>query len=313
MPKLTYLLIVALFISHTISYAQNQNDANLDFHRFSYLQKNMTTPPSPEASSLGSYGEFNVSKYSGRANINVPIYTLAGKGLQIPISLSYDHSGYKVTAPATWVGMGWSLNAFGVITRSVSGNPDTQENYYDRAAQLLEPLTNTDEIAEQTFLEACATGEIESQPDQYYLSLPNGISAKFYIDPNKEIVQREFQGLQITPTFTVVFGRMEITKFVVRDLSGNTYTFELAEETRYQLDDDFPFGGLVPFRTRYDYYSTWYLTEMSSNIHSERIFFEYQTAAPTEIYTLPINIETARSVSYSDSGNNQDCCGPPNF
>ncbi|MEM9991799.1 MAG: hypothetical protein AAF738_08545, partial [Bacteroidota bacterium] len=282
MPKFTLLFTFMLLMSLNSLYAQNPNDETLNFTRFSYLQKNMTTPSSPEASSLGQYGEFNVSKYSGKASINVPIYTLSGKSFQIPIALSYDHSGYKITSPATWVGMNWNLNAFGVITRSVSGIPDTKENYYDKADQLLEPLTNTDLIAEQEFLEDCATGKTESQPDQYYLSLPNGISAKFYIDPNQEIVQKEFQGLQITPTFSIVFGRTDVTKFVVRDLNGNSYTFEVKEESRYQLDDELNFGALTPAATRYDYYSTWYLSEMSSNVNNERIFFEYQTAAPTE-------------------------------
>ncbi|MEM9887051.1 MAG: DUF6443 domain-containing protein, partial [Bacteroidota bacterium] len=315
MFHLKYLFAYAIFfafISLTTTNAQNPNEDNLEFHRFSYLQKNLTTPPSPEASSLGTYGEFNVSKYSGRANINVPIYTLAGKSLQVPISLSYDHSGYKITSPATWVGMGWNLNAFGVITRSVSGNPDTQENYYDRAAQLLDPLTNPDEIAEQIFLEDCATGEIETQPDQYYLSLPNGISAKFYINPDREVVQREFQGLRITPTFTVVFGRTDVTKFVVRDLNGNRYTFEAKEETRFQLDDKVFMGQLAPFQTLYDYYSSWYLTEMSSSVNNESMLFEYQTAALGEVYDIPINDETARSVSYGVGTTTDPCCGDPN-
>ena len=76
------------------------------------------TPPSPNAASLGQYGDIPVSYYTGVPNISIPLYTINSGEIKLPISLSYHSSGIKVTQEASWVGLGWALNAGGVITRS---------------------------------------------------------------------------------------------------------------------------------------------------------------------------------------------------
>ena len=81
-------------------------------------------PPSPEAASLGKYGEFPVNLYTGQAQLSVPIYTIEAEGMQVPISLSYSTTGVKVSEMASRAGLGWSLNAGGVVTRVVKERPD---------------------------------------------------------------------------------------------------------------------------------------------------------------------------------------------
>src|ERR1700716_3943068 len=81
-------------------------------------------PPSPTAASLGKYGEIPVGKYTGIPEINIPLYEITEGDIKVPISLSYHASGVKVEENASWVGLGWSLNAGGAITRSVRGKPD---------------------------------------------------------------------------------------------------------------------------------------------------------------------------------------------
>lgn len=44
--------------------------------------------------------------------------------VNLPISLSYHGSGFKVSEVSSSVGLGWTLNAGGIITRSVRVRPD---------------------------------------------------------------------------------------------------------------------------------------------------------------------------------------------
>src|SRR5688572_27352866 len=85
---------------------------------------NKTAIASPTAASLGKYGDIPVGYHTGLPSISIPIHTVAEGPLQLPISLSYHAGGLKVMEAASFVGAGWSLNAGGVITRSVNGAPD---------------------------------------------------------------------------------------------------------------------------------------------------------------------------------------------
>lgn len=66
----------------------------------------------------------NVSLYTGQPSIDIPIYTINLDGMEIPISISYNTGGIKVEEDATSVGLGWSLNIGGQITRNSNGLPD---------------------------------------------------------------------------------------------------------------------------------------------------------------------------------------------
>lgn len=79
---------------------------------------------SPNAASLGQYGEVPVSLYTGTVQINVPIYEIDYMGHKIPISMTYHGSGVRPDQHPGWVGLGWNLNAGGCISRIVNGLPD---------------------------------------------------------------------------------------------------------------------------------------------------------------------------------------------
>lgn len=81
-------------------------------------------PPSPNAASLGKYGDIPVSYHTGIPNISIPIYEIKDGDVSLPVSLSYHASGIRVSEVASWVGLGWALNAGGVITRSIQHGPD---------------------------------------------------------------------------------------------------------------------------------------------------------------------------------------------
>lgn len=81
-------------------------------------------PPAPNSAALAEYADIPISKYTGIPNISIPLYTIETGGFQLPISISYHASGIKVAQEASSVGLGWALNAGGVITREVRGIDD---------------------------------------------------------------------------------------------------------------------------------------------------------------------------------------------
>ena len=80
--------------------------------------------PSQEAQSLGKFSEIPVDLYTGRTNIHIPLFTISYNGIEVPISLSYHGGGIKVDDECGLVGLGWTLNAGGVVNRIVRGMPD---------------------------------------------------------------------------------------------------------------------------------------------------------------------------------------------
>jgi hypothetical protein len=87
-----------------------------------YIPKNIQG--SPEVAAFQAMGHVPVGHYTGKPNISIPIYTIEGDGIRIPVSINYDASGIKVEQEATQVGLGWSLNAGGMISRQMRGRDD---------------------------------------------------------------------------------------------------------------------------------------------------------------------------------------------
>ncbi len=84
--------------------------------------------PSPTAANLGLYGEIPVSYYTGTPNISIPLYEIKGRQVNVPITLTYHPSGIRPEIHPGPTGLGWSLQAGGIITRTVKGNvPDEND------------------------------------------------------------------------------------------------------------------------------------------------------------------------------------------
>lgn len=111
---------------------------------------------SPETASLGKFGAYPVSYYTGQPDISIPLYRLDVHGLSIPIALRYDPSGFMPNKDSGKVGHDWSLVAGGIITRSVNLMPDEYSgnsfNSYNAANKLLSEVrtTNSDGTVHRT-------------------------------------------------------------------------------------------------------------------------------------------------------------------
>ncbi len=82
-------------------------------------------PSSPQASSVSKYFSSDIAYCTGAAQISVPIYSLAGHELSVPIGLRYSSgSGIKLDEVAGVAGLGWTLEAGGCVSRTVCDMPD---------------------------------------------------------------------------------------------------------------------------------------------------------------------------------------------
>lgn len=184
-------------------------------------------PPSPNSAALVKYVEFPASQSTGIPQISLPIGVLEGKTLNVPITLSYHAGGAKVEEVASWAGIGWSLNAGGVITRTIRGLPDELANGnltgYDHMTQRISDHLNHVYSADDDrfFQRYCADGLFDTQPDQYFFSF-QGKSGKIIWDENGVGTAIPYQKLKITKNdlgFTII------------DEAGIKYIFEASEFT----------------------------------------------------------------------------------
>jgi YD repeat-containing protein len=251
-------------------------------------------PPSPEAQAFQKFGSIPMNLYTGTSNITVPIATLKGREIEIPISLNYDATGVKVEQIATWVGLGWSLNAGGMVTRNNNGNPDdylsANPAYYPfyvstinsdyELARTLNPMEGSDYPSGNlkryfdfmwNVVQAKAAYKAEIQPDTYSFNAL-GISGTVYIDYTAGVGYcMEHPEIKVIPTFQVTsgVGQQVITAWTITDEHGNTYYFNLPEVT-YTYD-----GNANETYTQYN--SSWMLTRVETRNHRDVIDYTYNT------------------------------------
>ena len=98
--------------------------AQLIFGQESYQAMDNIRPPSPEAGSVAKQASLPVSYYTGTLSVNIPLWLVSGRRLELPVEINYHASGIKVDEIPGRCGLGWSLTAGGAVTRLVQGLPD---------------------------------------------------------------------------------------------------------------------------------------------------------------------------------------------
>lgn len=258
------------------------------------IEDMVKVPPSPEAQAFQKFGNTPMNLYTGTSSINVPIANLKGREIEIPISLNYDATGVKVEQIATWVGLGWSLNAGGMVTRNNNGNPDdyisANPAYYPfyvstvnsdyEFARTLSPMEGSNYPAGNlkryfdfmwNVVQAKTSYKVELQPDTYSFNAL-GISGTVYIDYTAGVGYcMEHPEMKVVPTFQVTssVGQQVITAWTITDEHGNTYYFNLPEVT-YTYD-----GNANETYTQYN--SSWMLTRVETKNHRDVIDYTYNT------------------------------------
>lgn len=128
-------------------------------------------PPAPTAAALAKYALTPVSLSSGIPNIDIPLYEIAERDISLMVSLSYHGGGIKVGQIASWTGLGWSLNAGGVVTRTVMGLPDEKPiaGFIHNESSIAEFLSYSP-VQRHEYLQSIADHQIDVQPDEFFFN-----------------------------------------------------------------------------------------------------------------------------------------------
>lgn len=143
--------------------------------------------PSPQAASLGEYGEVPVSHFTGTPDVSVPLFEIEAGDYKYPVGLSYHLASVKPNAQPGSVGMGWLLTD-ACICRTVRGVYDEKmdehgnaHGYYGHHAK----MQNITGLQFRTYTQNNLTGNgwFEVSADEFSFSM-NGHSGLFYLNPD---------------------------------------------------------------------------------------------------------------------------------
>lgn len=232
------------------------------------------TPQSPQTASLLKYTEFPVSPAIGIPNIDIPIYTIEWDGVRIPISISYHASGIKVNDVASPVGLGWVLNAGGVIGCSKNGARDDFSSQTIKSASELKKLLQSTTIPANSFREiANGSGTIDTESDRYQYNF-NGHNGCFRYDYTD-------MSIKTIPYEPIKIEELE-SGFKITDGDGTQYFFLKVEMV----------GGLG-----YGHRSACHLTSIVTPMKCDTITFSYDK---TSVYYQTFASEYQHSGIYYD-------------
>ncbi|WP_407427541.1 hypothetical protein, partial [Arcticibacter sp.] len=243
---------------------------------FSFLMNNLQAQifpvpisPAPTAAALAKYADIPISLYTGLPQINIPLYEISGKTLKLPISLSYHAGGFKVEENASWVGLGWSLNAGGVVTRTVRGLNDDLHGGYSAFT------FPTGQLTFYNFFEEVMEERRDTEPDVYFFNF-NGYSGKFVLNPNDMPNNKSIKGYMIHKSDIDILFNYETSSFTIKTPDGIKYTFSDTETTNQTtLFCDVKNNPGVKKDKVSSVVTSWYLTSIEAPVGNEKILLKY--------------------------------------
>ncbi len=208
----------------------------------------VVVPPSPEASELTKVSNYPDATYSGIPDISIPLFEYKGNSISYELGISYNAQGLKVKEEASAIGLGWALNATGVITREIRGIDDLSAKGFYKVNPASFTLGNGN----------------DSSPDVFSFNLL-GVTGKFILnyDPSSPGNYKVVILNQVPIKIELINSRFKVT-----DSSGNVFSFNSIENTR---SDVIPSTG---GSTTTNYISSWFLTSLKSPVNDE-ITFQY--------------------------------------
>lgn len=249
------------------------------------------SPKSPNAAEFEKYGDIPVSLSNGTANVTIPLYTIKVGGLEIPITLSFNSNGIKPDEIPSYVGMGWNLNAGGVINYEQRGlpdysivaagmfNPGSGYNSLDSLKKYQNGQMSTDR--KKRYMQRLAEGTLDGEFDLYHFSYP-GNSGTFYMDTLQRIICLPKANLRIQ--------RNDYNNYTITDEKGNIWRFVVVDFNEASPD---PEPGIA-LRPTFNENATIYLTEVTTP-DNRTVSFGYN-AYPFNYKTTSVSVDMVNSI-----------------
>lgn len=261
-------------------------------------------PPTPTAAALHSFGNNSVSYYSGTVDVSIPIFTIQEGDIEVPIVLNYTGgSGIKVEEQGSWVGLGWSLNAGGAVSRTKRGVADEAGDGRGFMSYTSVPAQETDgngNLLNADFITDIVQGRKDSEPDRFMYNIPSG-SGSFYIDfdtiiqkpyTDKRIAYSSGSGNYNDPVNTTNCNATAgLEAFHITDEQGTYYTFEEKERSNTRN-----FTGSVFDSNCFP--TSWQLTKIADNNSDLAVDFEYDAYYYSNTRLNPLITGTNETTSW---------------
>ncbi|WP_314057650.1 hypothetical protein, partial [Empedobacter brevis] len=293
--KKNIVLLSLLTLSNYINAQQN-----------SYVPSTEVTPPSLENYFFTKNGNLDISGNKGGFSHQLPIYSLKNGDINLNLNLTYYTDGVKVNDIAGLVGMGWNLNAGGMITRVVKGLPDEHsqtENFRppvdDLEVSLRGDYTNAEYIAKhvENFEKVYKTpgignapSNVDTQQDVFSFNF-NGYNGTFYLDNNVVYIDGDSD---------IKISYSKINKNLVNYLE---FTLITPDGISYIFGGDEPYVETTTISTNCSRNlnrkpnTTWYLKQIRDQ-KSNYIDFVYQQNGKN----YPLSYSEYYQITYGDQG-----------
>ena len=179
--------------------------------------------PTADATAMLRYQDCPVSYATGTADVTVPLLQYNYGELAVSLAISYHTGGIKVDDPAGCIGLGWSLQGLGRVSRQICVMPDEKLPFM-RSGELNDPTAK--DCYDLTFFKK------EANYDRYSYDIP-GYSGSFIVDGDS-IVDFSQNGVKIMD-YTIKNNALSSNSSITMlTPDGTLYTF--GRYTNYNLN-----------------------------------------------------------------------------
>lgn len=279
------MLLTGFFsLSFLFLFSQNENEAA----KRELLK--LPIPPTPNAAALGKFGDIPVGLSTGVPSVDIPFFNYANalKGLSLDVGLSYHAGGHKVEDMPSNCGLGWSLQAGGMVSRTVRGRPDDAVGgylntgplpyYYTSkydprylmpvAAGTMDGITITNS-SDYTLIKSIVENGTDGECDIFQFSA-GSLSGKFFLDKSGNVHLFAQSNVKVSYEREPNSSGQYIKSFSIVDDKGVSYIFDQFEFTESVNSLASDPNSFLP-----EYISTWYLSKIISLDKKDTISFNY--------------------------------------